>query len=51
MFSTAPEAEPFVDKNAEACVLCHASAQPLVRWRRRPVPASSPNPGASDASR
>jgi two-component system NtrC family sensor kinase len=30
MFSTAPEAEPFVDKNAEACVLCHASAQPLV---------------------
>jgi len=31
MFSTAPEAEPFVDKNAEACVLCHASAQPLVR--------------------
>ena len=31
MFSTAPEAEPFVDKKAEACVLCHASAQPLVR--------------------
>ena len=31
MFSTAPEAEQFVDKNAEACVLCHASAQPLVR--------------------
>jgi two-component system NtrC family sensor kinase len=31
MFSTAPEAAPFVDKNAEACVLCHASAQPLVR--------------------
>ena len=31
MFSTAREAEPFVDKNAEACVLCHASAQPLVR--------------------
>jgi two-component system NtrC family sensor kinase len=31
MFSTAPEAQQFVDKNAEACVLCHASAQPLVR--------------------
>ena len=31
MFSTAREAAPFVDKNAEACVLCHASAQPLVR--------------------
>ena len=31
MFSTAPEAELFVDKKAEACVLCHASAQPLVR--------------------
>ena len=31
MFSTAREAEAFVDKNAEACVLCHASAQPLVR--------------------
>jgi two-component system, NtrC family, sensor kinase len=31
MFSTAPEVKPFVDKNAEACVLCHASAQPLVR--------------------
>jgi len=30
MFSTAPEAAQFVDKNAEACVLCHASAQPLV---------------------
>ena len=31
MFSTAPEAGQLVDKNAEACVLCHASAQPLVR--------------------
>jgi two-component system NtrC family sensor kinase len=32
MFSTAPaEADTLVDKNAEACVLCHASAQPLVR--------------------
>jgi two-component system NtrC family sensor kinase len=31
MFSTAPEAGRLVDKRAEACVLCHASAQPLVR--------------------
>jgi two-component system NtrC family sensor kinase len=31
MFSTVPEAGRLVDKNAEACVLCHASAQPLVR--------------------
>jgi two-component system NtrC family sensor kinase len=31
MFSTAPEAQQYVDKNAEACVLCHASAEPLVR--------------------
>ena len=31
MFSTAPETRALVDKNAEACVLCHASAQPLVR--------------------
>ncbi len=31
MYSTAPEAGRLVDKNAEACVLCHASAQPLVR--------------------
>jgi two-component system NtrC family sensor kinase len=31
MFSTAPEAGRLVDKNAEACVLCHASAEPLVR--------------------
>ena len=31
MFSTAPETGRYVDKNAEACVLCHASAQPLVR--------------------
>jgi two-component system NtrC family sensor kinase len=31
MFSTASEAGRLVDKNAEACVLCHASAQPLVR--------------------
>jgi two-component system NtrC family sensor kinase len=31
MFSTAAEAGALVDKNAEACVLCHASAQPLVR--------------------
>jgi two-component system NtrC family sensor kinase len=31
MFSTAPEAGRLVDKKAEACVLCHASARPLVR--------------------
>ena len=31
MFSTAPEAGRLVDKKAEACVLCHATAQPLVR--------------------
>jgi len=31
MFSTALEAGRLVDKKAEACVLCHASAQPLVR--------------------
>lgn len=31
MFSTVPEAGRLVDKNAEACVLCHASAEPLVR--------------------
>ena len=31
MFSTSSEAGALVDKNAEACVLCHASAQPLVR--------------------
>jgi two-component system NtrC family sensor kinase len=31
MFSTAAEGGRLVDKNAEACVLCHASAQPLVR--------------------
>jgi two-component system, NtrC family, sensor kinase len=32
MFSTArEEAGALVDKKAEACVLCHASAQPLVR--------------------
>jgi two-component system NtrC family sensor kinase len=31
MFSTAPEAGRYVDKNAEACVLCHRSAAPLVR--------------------
>jgi two-component system NtrC family sensor kinase len=31
MFSTAPEGGRMVDKNAEACVLCHASAEPLVR--------------------
>jgi two-component system, NtrC family, sensor kinase len=31
MFSTAPERGQLVDKNAEACVLCHASAEPLVR--------------------
>jgi two-component system, NtrC family, sensor kinase len=34
MFSTAPEAGQLVDKNAEACVLCHASAEPLVRVDR-----------------
>jgi two-component system, NtrC family, sensor kinase len=31
MFSTAAETGRLVDKKAEACVLCHASAQPLVR--------------------
>ncbi|HSD65140.1 MAG TPA: ATP-binding protein [Vicinamibacteria bacterium] len=31
MFSTASEAGRLVDKKAEACVLCHASAEPLVR--------------------
>jgi two-component system, NtrC family, sensor kinase len=31
MFSTAPEAGRLVDKNAEACILCHATAEPLVR--------------------
>ncbi len=31
MFSTVEERNHSVDKNAEACVLCHASAQPLVR--------------------
>ena len=31
MFSTAAEAGRLVDKKAEACVLCHASAEPLVR--------------------
>jgi two-component system NtrC family sensor kinase len=31
MFSTVPEAGRLVDKNAEACVLCHARAEPLVR--------------------
>jgi two-component system NtrC family sensor kinase len=32
MFSTAsPEAGQLVDKNAEACILCHASVEPLVR--------------------
>jgi two-component system NtrC family sensor kinase len=31
MFSTGPEAGRLVDKNAEACVLCHKSAEPLVR--------------------
>jgi len=31
MFSTASEVGRLVDKNAEACVLCHASARPLVR--------------------
>jgi two-component system NtrC family sensor kinase len=35
MFSTAPESGALVDKNAEACVLCHASAQPLVRVETR----------------
>jgi two-component system NtrC family sensor kinase len=34
MFSTAQEAGQVVDKKAEACVLCHASAQPLVRVER-----------------
>jgi two-component system NtrC family sensor kinase len=31
MFSTGPEGEVQVDKNAEACFLCHAREQPLVR--------------------
>ena len=31
MFSTAPDRAQVVDKKAEACVLCHASEQPLVR--------------------
>ena len=31
MFSTPPSRTKVVDKNAEACFLCHASEQPLVR--------------------
>jgi two-component system NtrC family sensor kinase len=31
MFSTGPDQGQLVDKKTEACVLCHASAQPLVR--------------------
>lgn len=31
MFSTEPEVGTFVDKSAEACYLCHARSQPLVR--------------------
>lgn len=31
MFSTPPSRTKSVDKNAEACFLCHASEQPLVR--------------------
>ena len=31
MFSTPPSQTKSVDKNAEACFLCHASEQPLVR--------------------
>jgi len=31
MFSTPPSPEKVVDKKAEACFLCHASEQPLVR--------------------
>ena len=31
MFSTPPSPTKAVDKNAEACFLCHASEQPLVR--------------------
>jgi two-component system NtrC family sensor kinase len=31
MFSTGPDQGRLVDKKTEACVLCHASAQPLVR--------------------
>jgi two-component system, NtrC family, sensor kinase len=31
MFSTAKETQAQVDKRAEACFLCHAEAQPLVR--------------------
>ena len=31
MFSTPPSRQKVVDKNAEACFLCHASEQPLVR--------------------
>jgi len=30
-FSTGPDRGQLVDKRTEACVLCHASAQPLVR--------------------
>jgi two-component system, NtrC family, sensor kinase len=31
MFSTGPDAGMMVDKNAEACYLCHAQRRPLVR--------------------
>ena len=31
MFSTGPDAGTMVDKNAEACYLCHAQSRPLVR--------------------
>ncbi len=31
MFSTAADEQPQVDKNAEACYLCHASDKPLIR--------------------
>ncbi len=35
MFSTGPDQGRLVDKKTEACVLCHASAQPLVRVETR----------------
>jgi hypothetical protein len=46
MFSTAPEAGRLVDKNAEACVLCHGAPSPSCGWRRPRAPASSPTPTA-----
>ena len=45
MFSTAPEAGQLVDKNAEACVLCHKSASPLVRVETPSRARVFPDPG------